>query len=287
MDKTTRIILGFAIAIIYPVLIVLTVTQIVPKPNITKPVYPTSSNYSECGSRYTSRYQYGQSDFDQELNYTYDSRSYERCTESLRNEFNKKQEAYDKEVKENNIKHDKYEVTRFSVILIISLLSIIVSYFIRNIRELAGGIAMGSTVMITISTTAAAAIGWDLSSSVLINLLILVGFVVTVALLWLVEKNFDNPRNIVQKNNVELENIQVNNNSNILDVPTEQTITNDSAHTPQVNTEEKQINREGYNNLNQADTINTTENSESVSHSHENHNHEDSEDTNNDQNPTN
>lgn len=172
MDKTARIILGFAIAIIYPILMFLSVSQLVSKPASLNVEYPSYPNYSECGSQTGFRY--------------------ESCRQAKEREYDKAQEEYLKTLEERNREQSNYTFRIAAIMLIIALLSIVGVYFLRDIRELTGGIGAGSAIVIAGAAITVAGTGWDSGNKALANALVLFSFCVSTGMLWFVDKNVRN-----------------------------------------------------------------------------------------------
>lgn len=182
MDKTARVILGFAVAIIYPVLVFLAVIQLVPKPDKTSVSYPNYPNYDEC-------YDYNYLD------------SYDSCTQRKNQEYERAKENYHNQHKNAIEAENNYALRVASIVMIVMLISIVGAYFLRDIRELAGSIGFGSAVTVAISAIVIAGIGWKSDNKVFANTLILFGFLVGTIMLTFIEKNIHDREEAITASN--------------------------------------------------------------------------------------
>lgn len=178
MDKAAKIILGIAIAIIYPVLVFIAVLQIFPTSEETRE-YPT---YPSCSTGRSSRtYNYQTRSYDYNYNYEEDNA---RCEAE--------RDAYDDKVKEYNKAQDHELVLRSIVGLVIGLLTVVGIYFVRDVRELAGGITAGASLVVITATGTLSGLGGDSDLKGVIVFLILLAFAVLTFVLKMVDLHVHN-----------------------------------------------------------------------------------------------
>lgn len=162
MDRTMRILLSLAVAILYPVVIYFMVVTLVPRSADSKyPEYPSCYRYDNSSSRYS------QSDCDREY------REYDRKLESY-------QDSIDQEEEKN--------LTRAQLALGLALITIVGVVFLRDVKELAAGLTVGASVAVVGANTVLVAGAGD-DPTVGNVLLILLSFAFLTAVLYLTEKN--------------------------------------------------------------------------------------------------
>ncbi|HLC91676.1 MAG TPA: hypothetical protein VJC09_01345 [Candidatus Saccharimonadales bacterium] len=174
MDKNARIILGFAIGILFPILIYFTAITVIP--NGKTPQYPIEPSTPICNvSRYDSY-----SGADVEYNQCNYNRSYQD-----------KKQAYEEELKNYNdtvAKNEKRHVYQAEAVLVISIIGIVCAVAFRQARELLGGLTGGSALSIIVAVTIIAAYMSDNHPEKVLTLMVTIGFVILTVILWIVEK---------------------------------------------------------------------------------------------------
>lgn len=162
MDRTMRILLSLAVAILYPVVIYFMVVTLVPRSaDSNYPDYPSCYRYDNSLSRSN------QSDCDRQY------REYDRKLESY-------QDNVDREEEKN--------LTRAQLGLGLALITIIGAVFLRDVKELVAGLTVGASVAVIGADTVLVTGAGD-DPTVGNVLLILLSFVFLTAVLYLTEKN--------------------------------------------------------------------------------------------------
>jgi hypothetical protein len=166
MDKTMRVLLSLAIAILYPVVVYFAVVTLVPKPASSN--YP---DYPECYNLQNSSYP---------IRYDYDERS--SC--------DRQYEEYENELKDYNSAQKKDEgnnLVRAQLALGAALITIAGAFFIRDVKELVAGLTVGAMLVIVSAATVLVAVnGTDLSLGNV--LFVLASFIFLTAVLYLTER---------------------------------------------------------------------------------------------------
>lgn len=164
MDKTIRLLLSLAIAIIYPLVVYVTVVTVLPLPD--RPDYP---DYPSCSRS------------------IYDASK----RRSVPNPNCQSQYArYDEEVadyRKAEEKKNEKNVNRAQLALIIALLTMIFALFIRDVKELTGGLIAGASMIVI--AAASVVLGYDNNPPSWPSLVVLVaGFIVLTVMLFVVDK---------------------------------------------------------------------------------------------------
>jgi len=157
MDKTDKVIhllLATGIAILFPVLVYFSVLTLLPSgKQPAYPSYPQSPSEPFCDSptydQYTGTYQ---------TNTTFQCQQQKDRYQQKLNEYNLQVYQYEQNQKQFNANLDKYnrrtQSDRAVAAIIIALLAIGFSAYMRKAKELAGGLVAGSTLIIVVSISA-------------------------------------------------------------------------------------------------------------------------------------
>lgn len=196
MDRFTRVVIGFTIAILYPLLVFMIVSQVFPIKDSSSPNPPEIPSYAKCGDRY-SRYGYDFSSSDPLLR---NEGNYDKCVEKIDNEYGQKNKEYDEALNNHHDAKRKSESIRMIGMMTIAVITLVISYRIRSIEELSGGLVVGSSLVIVVTSLGLAITNWDSSMKLPINILLLVSFGILTTLIWFVDrklpkKDIDKPTN--------------------------------------------------------------------------------------------
>jgi hypothetical protein len=175
MDRTMRVLLSLAIAILYPVVVYFAVVTVIPRPGASNyPTYP--SCYRQYGSSYSSRYDYE------------DDASCDR----QHREYDEKLKDYNAALKEDEGKN----LVRAQLALGIALLTIAGALFLRDVKELMAGLTVGAMVVIVSAVTVLVATN---SNDLAVGnvLLILISFIFLTTVLYLTERGL--PERVPEK----------------------------------------------------------------------------------------
>lgn len=198
MDKTARIILAVAVAIVYPILVLIGVVQFISVGNSTPPVSPDQSYNSYesppvCNSAYNYDSNRSQT-YDQPLNNSYeqcriDREMYYQSQQEKERKHKAEMDQFQKSYDEFKKDSEKELLFRTLAIVVISTISIVATYFIKDIKELAGGLVISSSLMLFGSVTTLAVVAYNSDYLPISTIVILTSFIVMIVLLQVVEKN--------------------------------------------------------------------------------------------------
>lgn len=198
MDRTVKILLAIAITIIYPILV--GVFSILLFQTIAQDEYPKAIYCTEIYDSYNSRgySNYKNSQYDYESNY---DRQYKDSNNKIYNSYdecNKAKEKNDKLIKSIDKKNSEKVFLSSLTALLIGLVTLVGIYFFRSVKALAGGLLLGSSFIIVV-TSSLISLDNPMTRNSGLNLVggiaILVAFIASVILLKLNEINEANNQN--------------------------------------------------------------------------------------------
>lgn len=177
MDKTVRVLLSVGIGILFPLVVYFTVVTIVPSKQ-----YSSYPEYPDCQQE---KYDY----YSKEYTTDYDCKAkYE--------EYEKQKDSYEAYVKSN----EDLDIIRGQIALVIAVLTIIGMLFIKDQKEITGGLVFGSTLVVigAISTMLS---GYDLdeATEALNSFLSIFAFLGLVGVMYFVDKSY--PSDDLRSNN--------------------------------------------------------------------------------------
>jgi len=198
VDKTARIILAIAVAIVYPILVLIGVVQFISTSKPTPPEYP-DQNYNSyesppvCNSNYYYNGSQSQT-YDQPINTSYqecmiNQGTYYESQQDKERQHKAEMDQYQKSYEEYKKNSEKELLFRTLAIVVISTISIVVTYFIKDIKELAGGLVISSSLMLFGSVITLAVVAYDSDYLPISTVVILTSFIVMIVLLYAVENN--------------------------------------------------------------------------------------------------
>ncbi|MFO0920830.1 MAG: hypothetical protein U0451_04125 [Candidatus Saccharimonadales bacterium] len=198
MDKTARIILAVAVAIVYPILVLIGVVQFISVGDSTPPVLPDQGyNSYESPPVCNSVYNYDSNRsqiYDQPVNNSYeqcriDQEMYYQSQQEKERQRKTEMDQYQKSYEEFKKDSEKELLFRALAIVVISTISIVVTYFIKDIKELAGGLVISSSLMLFGAVTTLAVVAYNSDYLPISTIVILTSFIVMIVLLHVVENN--------------------------------------------------------------------------------------------------
>ena len=214
MDKTTRLILGIAVLVIFPTLVIIGAVQFInfaDKDKPTAPAHPdTYTNRPSCpypnteNKGYQSTTDISNVDKNNEYNSCLTKQvEYDQKARDALKQYDKEKETYQTQYQEYIKIKNKESVLRAITILIVSIVSLVAGYKLREIKELAGSLVVASSLMITGSTITLAYLTQKDIYPKISNILTLFSFVVVVYIMYLIEKTAFNKNDFPVSNNAD------------------------------------------------------------------------------------
>lgn len=189
MDKSVKIILGLAIAILFPIFVWFAVYTFIPDPKASRPEYPKSPEVPNCRN-YSSDYsdRYSQSDRASLNDYKDCQYQNDRYDQALKSHDAEVKE-YEQEMKDLSRQKQQIVVWRAQFALVLAIFGMLAVLASTSVVGVATGLAGGAaaTIVIAVSFLIPSLIDDTKTYTELSIILLLVGFCLLTAELWYVD----------------------------------------------------------------------------------------------------